>query len=290
LTSSLAREGTIPVPGGRVWYRTVGNGGVPLLVTHGGPGFCHDYLESLEDLADRRQVIFWDQLGCGKSDRPSDPALWQMTRFLDEVDAVREFFGLGRHHLFGNSWGGMLAQQYVLDRAPALASLIVSNSLASMARMVQDTTALKKELPAEVQETIDWHEDRGLFSCPEYQGAIGVWYRTYICRMRPWPAGLERSFAGAGEAAYLTMVGPSDFHVTGNLRDWEILGRLHEITLPTLFVAGRYDECTPEHMRLMQAEIEGSELALFENSAHMPFEEERDLFMEVANDFLGRHD
>lgn len=287
--STHVEEGTIAVPGGRVWYKSVGAGDLPpLLVVHGGPGFTHNYLTPLEDLADRRRVIFWDQLGCGKSETPSDPSLWTMERSLSEVDAVREHLNLDRHHLFGNSWGGMLVQQYVLDRKPDLLSIVVSNSLASMRLLGVETARLKRDLPQDVQDTIDYHEQHEYYSCPEYQGAIAVWFQKYICRLQPWPKGLEDCFASLGMEIYLTMIGPSDFKVIGNLKDWDILGRLPEIKVPTLFLAGRYDECTPEHMELMHSQVPGSELALFENSAHMPFYEERESCMQIVNDFMGR--
>ena len=111
-------EGYIDVPGGKVWYRAVGDNadGTPLLCLHGGPGFTHYYLEPLEALADRRRVIFYDQLGCGRSDRPGDLSLWNVDRFVAELAQVRSALNLDRLHLFGSSWGGMLAMQYVLDR------------------------------------------------------------------------------------------------------------------------------------------------------------------------------
>src|SRR5438309_8372310 len=124
-----ARETFVEVPGGRVWTQVVGGGErIPLVVLHGGPGFPHDYVRSLEDLADERMVVFYDQLGCGRSDRPDDPSLWTLDRAVAEVAAVREALGLERMHLFGNSWGGWLAMQYVLDRQPALDSLVISSS------------------------------------------------------------------------------------------------------------------------------------------------------------------
>jgi proline iminopeptidase len=282
-------EGFISVPGGRVWYRAFGDGDrAPLLVAHGGPGFTHNYLVPLVDLADQRRVIFWDQLGCGRSDRPTDRSLWTMERSLGEVDAVRQHLGLTRHHLFGNSWGGMLVQQYVLDRRPQLASLIVSNSLASMPLMGKETQRLKGLLPEAVRQTIDHHEANGFLDCPEYKGAIAVWFHHYICRVEPWPEGLEKCFQGQGSEIYSTMVGSSDFNVTGNLKDWDILGRLHEIRVPTLFVAGRHDECTPDHMRLMHREVENSSLVVFEKSSHMPFYEERELCMTTLREFMAQ--
>src|SRR5881396_4425861 len=131
-----SEEGYIDVPGGKVWYRAVGDNAeaTPLLCLHGGPGFTHYYLEPLEALAGRRQVVFYDQLGCGRSDRPDDPSLWTVDRFVEELAVVREALGLERLHLFGSSWGGMLALQYVLDRRPRLESLVLSSSPASSRR------------------------------------------------------------------------------------------------------------------------------------------------------------
>jgi proline-specific peptidase len=283
-----SHEGYIDVPGGRVWFKRVGSGGVPLLVLHGGPGFCHDYLEALADLADRRQVIFFDQLGCGRSDRPDDDSLWTVDFYVEEVEAVRRALGLEHCHLFGNSWGGMLAMAYVLERRPSLVSVTISNSPASMPRFVRDNLELKTQLPEDVQRQIDWHEERGFTQCPEYQAAIALWYQRHICRMAPWPEGLERSFAGVGLGPYLTMVGPSEFNVTGNLRDWDVTDRLGEIDVPTLFVSGEYDEIRPAHVRDMHEQVPGSELHHYANSAHLPFEEERERFMADYNEFLAR--
>jgi hypothetical protein len=187
-------EGFIDVPGGKVWYKRVGRPqAIPLLVLHGGPGFCHDYLESLEVLGDQREVYFFDQLGCGKSDIPTDDSLWTVDFYVEEVAVVAQALGLERYHLFGNSWGGMLAMAFVLDRQPALVSLAVSNSPASMPRFLRDNLELKKELPQEIQESIDWHEANGFTKCPEYQAATALWYQKHICRMRPWAARRETS-------------------------------------------------------------------------------------------------
>src|SRR5260221_13737960 len=112
----MAQEGFIEVSGGRVWYRSVGDGGTPLLCLHGGPGFTHYYLEPLEGLADRRQVIFYDQLGCGRSDRPEDPALWTVERFVEEGAQGGAALGVERPHLFGGSRGGMRAMPYRRER------------------------------------------------------------------------------------------------------------------------------------------------------------------------------
>lgn len=283
-------EGTIPVPGGNVWYRTVGEGGLPLLCLHGGPGMSHDYIATLADLADRRMVVFYDQLGCGKSDRPDDPSLWTMGRSVTEVEAVRQALGLTRFHLFGNSWGGWLAAQYVLERQPDLASLTISSSPPSVERCVREMNELRRQLPADVQKVLDDHEARQFFDCPEYTAAIMVFYKRHLCRLNPWPEGVEQALGpGFGAGPYLTMWGPSEFGpVIGNLHGWDITARLGEIRVPTLLTVGRYDEMWPSHMTDMQAGIPGSELVVFEQSSHMAFQEEREAYMAAMNRFLDR--
>ncbi|MCV7091468.1 proline iminopeptidase-family hydrolase [Mycobacterium interjectum] len=284
-------EGTTAVPGGSVWFKRVGGGaGLPLLVVHGGPGLPHDYLRSLERLADEREVIFWDQLGCGRSRRPSNAQLWTMERAVAEMDAVVKALGLDRFHVFGNSWGGMLAQQYALDVASDAASLTISNSIASIPEFSNMVARLKSELNPATQAAIDRHEAAGTTYSAEYQAAIRTWNETYLCRVRPWPRELEEAFRNMGTDVFETMFGPSDFHIVGTVRDWDVFDRLPEIALPTMVLAGRFDECVPEHAWEMHQRIPGSRFELFEESAHMPFIEEPDKFDAVMRDFLRLHD
>ncbi|OBF56337.1 proline iminopeptidase [Mycobacterium sp. 852002-50816_SCH5313054-b] len=284
-------QGMVPVPGGKVWFTRVGSGpGLPLLVVHGGPGLPHDYLNSLERLADEREVVFWDQLGCGKSRRPSDTQLWTMERAVAEMDAVVKALGLARFHVFGNSWGGMLAQQYALDVASGAVSLTISNSIASIPEFSNMVARLKSELDPATQSAIDRHEVAGTTYSAEYQAAIRTWNETYLCRVRPWPRELEEAFRNMGTDVFETMFGPSDFHIVGTIRDWDVFDRLGEITLPTMVLAGRYDECVPEHAWEMHQRIPGSRFELFEASAHMPFIEEPDKFDSVMREFLRAHD
>jgi proline-specific peptidase len=281
-------EGYLQVPGGRVWYRSVGEGGTPLLCLHGGPGFTHYYLEPMESLADRRRVIFYDQLGCGRSDRPDDISLWTVDRFVAELAQVRNALGLHKLHLFGSSWGGMLAMQYVLDQRPELDSLILCGSPASMIRWVRDCDELLAEQPAKVRQVIREHEAGGFTACPEYQAAILGFYREHVCRLSPWPPGLERSFAEAGYQVYNTMNGPSEFTVTGTLKTWDIMDRLGEIRVPTLLIGGRHDECRPSHMAEMHNRIAGSQLETIEDASHLCFAEQPAVFSSLVNAFLRR--
>ena len=287
----MSREGFVAVTGGRVWFQVLGSGdAIPLLALHGGPGFPHDYLEPLAALADERPVVFYDQLGCGKSDRPGDPALWQTPRFVEEVSQVRSALGLGEIHLLGQSWGSMLATDVVLSGATVIHSLVLASPPLSIPRWLEDMARLRKGLPAEVQAVYDRHEADGVTDCLEYQAAMLHFYKRHVCRLDPWPACLERAFAGAGLEVYHAMWGPSEFFVTGNLLEYDRTERLHEIAIPTLFTCGRFDEATPEATADFHRRVPDSELAVFERSAHCAHLEEAGPYLARVRDFLRRAD
>jgi L-proline amide hydrolase len=290
-----AHEGTIPFHGYSTWYRSVGDGGVsgklPLLILHGGPGATHDYLEPLEALARTgRRVIFYDQLGCGNSSQPHNPALWTVDLYVEEVGAVRRALGLDRVHLLGQSWGGMLAMSYALAQPAGLASLIVADSPASIPQWVAEANRLRAELPPKVQRTLLEHEAAGTTDDPAYQEAMLVFYRRHVCRADPWPECVTRTFEqiDRNPEVYHTMNGPSEFHVIGTLKDWSIVDRLGEIRVPTLLLSGRYDEATPAIVETIHQGIPGSEWVIFEESSHMPHVEEPERYLQVVSDFLAR--
>src|SRR5437879_491939 len=132
----------------------------------------HNSLEPLGDLADRRRVVFYDQLGCGRSDRPGDVSLWTVDRFVEELAIVRDALGLDRLHLFGSSWGGMLAMKYELETGAPLDSLILCGSPASMPRWIRECRELLGEMSEHDREEIERHEREGWYSCPEYQAEV----------------------------------------------------------------------------------------------------------------------
>lgn len=288
-------EGYSQFRGYNVWYRSVGGheepGKLPLLCLHGGPGVPHDYIESLEMMAATgRRVIFYDQFGCGNSDQPHDPSLWTVDLFVDEVGVMRRALGLDRVHLLGQSWGGMLAMQYALTQPAGLVSLIVASSPASMPQWVAEANRLRAALPAEVQETLLRHEEAGTTDDPAYQDAMMVFYRRHVCRLDPFPEEVQRAFdkLAHNPEVYNTMNGPSEFHVIGVLKDWNIVDRLGDIRVPTLVTSGRYDEATPAIAETVHRGISGSEWVLFEHSAHLAHVEEADRYMRVLAQFLSR--
>lgn len=285
-------EGYVDVTGGKVWYEVVGSGtATPLLLLHGGPGATSHYLGPLRRLADERPVIFYDQLGCGRSDRPKDSSLWQIGRFVEELAQIRSALGLEKVHILGHSWGSMLVVEYLLtQQATGVESLILAGPALSIPRWLEDTTRLVESLPPEVQATLKRHERDGTTESEEYQQATQEFNRRYLCRLDPLPPELAKSLEEFGEDVYQTMWGPSEFHATGPLKNFDRTDRLSEIEIPTLLTAGRYDEATPETTAWYQSLIPGSQLEIFENSSHMTMLEEPDLYVQVVREFLRNVD
>jgi L-proline amide hydrolase len=288
-------EGYVPFRGYRTWYRIVGEGEnegeLPVLYLHGGPGGTHDYLEPLEAMAETgRRAIFYDQIGCGKSDLPDDPSLWKVETFVDELGEVRRHLGLDRLHIFGNSWGGMLAMEYALTQPTGVASMIVASSPASIPQWVAEANRLRSLLPEDVQETLTSHEEAGTTDSAEYEQACLVFYHRHVCRLDEWPDCVLRSFAFIEEhgVVYKTMNGPSEFHVIGPLKDWDITGRLGEIRIPTLVITGEHDEATPAINETVSGGIPGSESVIYPGASHMAHVEDPEGFMRVLDGFLTR--
>jgi L-proline amide hydrolase len=295
VTTRTTIEGRIPFRGFETWYRIVGEaddaGKLPVLLLHGGPGGTHDYLEPLEQLvATGRRAIFYDQLGCGQSDLPDDPSLFTVDLFVDEVSAVRGALELDRVHLFGNSWGGMLAMEYALTQPAGLASLVLASAPASIPQWIEETAKLRAELPRDVQETLSRHEEAGTTASPEYEEACMVFYKRHVCRADEWPECVLRSFEFIERhgLVYRTMNGPSEFHVTGTLKTWSVSHRLGDIRVPTLVVTGEYDEATPAINRTVSKGIPGAESVIYPNASHMAHVEDTDGYVRLLDRFFSR--
>jgi len=289
----ISQEGYIHVTGGRVWYRVVGSGkaaATPLLILHGGPGFPHDYLEPLEALADERQVIWYDQLGCGKSDRPEDSGLWNLERFVEEVGQVQQLLQLNRVHLLGHSWGTLLATEYALANPSKIASVILASPILSIPRWTQDQIFLLDALPCDVQVKIYRHEVLGTIESEDYQVAVQEYHRRHGCRLDPSPEVFQRAAQGSSTAAAEKLLSRGQFIMTGDLKDFDRTPFLKQLTMPSLITCGRYDFATPAAGAWYQSLIPKAEMRIFENSTHSAHLEETDLFLSVVRDFLHRVD
>ena len=289
MKAAATREGHVAVTGGRVWYRVVGDGdAIPLVTVHGGPGATHDYLEPLSGLADERPVVFYDQLGAGRSDAPDDVSLWTNDRLVDELGRLLDALDLTRVHLLGQSWGSIVAAEYALQRPDRLVSVVLADPCLSMPRFAAGAAALRAALPAEVRAVLDRHEAAGTTDSEEYEAATMEFYRRHLCRLDPWPDALMRSFGQLNQTIYERMQGPNEFTVTGVCRDYDIGDRLGQLAVPALFLCGRHDETRPQETAFFHSLVPGAELVVFEESSHVPHLEEPDRYLQVLRDFLHR--
>ena len=293
-------EGRMQWQGHETWYRVVGEldpdaERTPVVICHGGPGASHDYCEPIAELSRfGRACVLYDQVGCGKSQHLPDAPVefWTPQLFKDELGELVRHLGIqDRYALVGQSWGGMLAMEYALDHPPGLRGMVVADSPASIPLWVSEANRLRADLPPDVQATLTAHEEAGTTDDPAYEAAVRVFYDRHLCRV-PWPDYVQRSFdqIAADPTVYHTMNGPSEFHVIGTLKDWDITPRLHEITTPTLLVSGRHDEATPLIVGQIHERIGGAEWTIFEESSHLPHVEEPEAFLERVESFLSTID
>lgn len=287
----LNEEGYIDVLGGRIWYRIEGadRAGTPIIALHGGPGAPHDYLEPLARLNSERPVVFYDQLGCGNSDRPDDVSLWTVKRFVDELAVLRRELSLSRVHIMGQSWGCMLAADYMLSGYDeGVESLILSGPCLSTSLFVADQRRYLEEMPADVRDTILACEASWDYESDEYANAVMEYYRLYVCRLDPWPECMNRAMEKMGQGVYEYMWGPSEFTMTGTLKDYNRVPDLNKIRVPVLFTCGRYDEATPDTTALYHNSLPGSEMVVIENASHEHHLEKTEEYLGVVKDFLRK--
>jgi L-proline amide hydrolase len=283
------QEGWLEHDGHRTWFRVVGDdepGRDPLVCLHGGPGSTHHYFAPLERLAEQgRRVVVYDQLGCGRSDRPSDVD-WSVQVFLDELAALRGHLGLVRIHLLGTSWGGMLALEHALSGFGGLTSLVLSSTLASAEEWVAEVKRLRAELPADVIAVLGRHERAGTTDDSEYERAIAVFDERHFYRgPKPRPE-LDRMMPERGRETYRAMWGPNEWTVTGALSGWDVRPRLHELDLPALVIRGRYDLSTESVSQTLVRALPNAREVVFEESSHTPVLEETDRYLDVVGSFL----
>lgn len=289
----MYQEGLIEVTGGKVWYQQFDeNGqGIPLLVLHGGPGSSCFSLQGLKELSKERPVILYDQLGCGRSERPKDESLWRIERFVEELGQVRAALNLKAVHILGHSWGTTLAAAYALTKPAGVNSIIFSSPCLSAPLWEKDQKRNLKELPPEIQETIKRSEENGTTDSKEFEAAIEVFNKHFVNRLEKNPEWLEkRPKEYRNGDIYNIMWGPSEFTVLGNLKEFDCTSQLKEITCPTLYTCGRFDEATPETTEWYSQLTPNSRFHVFEKSAHMAYIEESDEYMRIMGNFLNSVD
>ena len=280
---------------GETWYQIVGDlssAKTPVMVLHGGPGMAHNYTIPIAELvaSSGRPAILYDQIGCGNSThlQLAPREFWKPELFMEELDLLIKHLKISdSFSVIGQSWGGMLGMQFASHRPEGLKALVVADSPASMELWVSEANKLRAELPIEVEETLKRHEMAETTQDPEYLAAVDVFYSRHLCRI-PMPTCVTDSFAqmNTDPTVYHTMNGPSEFHVTGSLKDWDIHDELHKINVPTLLISGAYDEATPTIVSQIHSRIPDSVWELFPESSHLPHIEEPARFKRIVNAFL----
>lgn len=278
-------EGYAEVTGGKVWYRIAGEGDkTPLLLLHGGPGAPSYYLNPLAALSKDRPVIFFDQLGCGRSDHIIDTSMMTVKNFVEQLKTA---LGLKEFYLYGQSWGTMLGVDYYFAYPDGIKALILSSPAISVPMWLRDADTLIATLPDSIQIAISTNVRNGTYDSPEYQQAVYIYYQNFFARKLPWSADIDSTFAQMNEEVYQFMWGPSEFTATGNLKDYDRTNRLSEIKIPTLFITGEFDEARPSTVQYYQSLVPNSKFVMTENAAHITMHDNPQQDIKVINDFLS---
>jgi proline iminopeptidase len=281
----------IPVMGGKykVWTKRIGSGPLKVLLLHGGPGFTHQYLEAMESLLPEAgiEMYYYDQLGCGNSDRPEDLSLWEIPRFVEEVEEVRRGLGLENFVLYGQSWGGMLSIEYALKYQHHLRALVISNMTAGIQSYLKRIGEVAKKLDPVTLATLRVFEATEDYDAPEYQRIMmEELYPMAICRSKPWPEPVTRAFRDANLAIYNRMQGKSEFVVTGTFKDWERWDDLHKIEVKTLTLGAENDTMDPEDIRKMATLMPNATAAICPEGSHLAMWDDQAIYFEHLLGFL----
>jgi proline iminopeptidase len=245
----------------------------------------------LADLSKERPVIIYDQLGSGRSERPTDPSLWRTDRFVDELVAVRNGLGLRRMHLLGHSWGGALAAEYLLTKKPdGVRSVIFSSPLLSTSRWLADARRLRSTLPEPLQAALSRCESVETADDEACQGANEAFTERFVRGVKVLPDLPACQGSSRNDQIYRQMWGAAEFTATGSLRDFDRTGQLGELHLPVLFLAGRHDEAVPETIDEFRRRVPGARMTVFESSAHSSYRTETARYVKVVGDFLREAD
>jgi proline iminopeptidase len=295
------RQGYIRVRGHRLFYRSRG---VPrkgsVLILHGGPSANHIMFLPFGDLAQfGYRVVWYDQSGCGRSQRPRDRANYTLERRAEEAEGVRRALRLGRVHLVGQSFGVPIALETAIRYPRSLRSLTLGSGFSSSKELLEEELRNFAHAPKRIQSTIRRFERLGDLKDPRYLRARQEYEqmprRTSegreavlgFSRVRPWEVvqmwetlnpRMDRLFYGE-PAGILSPAG-------GSMKDWDVSGSLGKIHVPTLVTVGRFDTLDIRLSRRIHRGIRGSKFVVFEKSGHGQLYSERDRYMQTMQKFL----
>ena len=279
----------------KVWTKTIGNNPkMRLLLLNGGPGATHEYFECFESFlpAESVEIIYYDQLGCGNSDNPKDTTMWDLPRYVEEVEQVRTALNLTKDnfYLLGHSWGGILAMQYALKYQKNLKGLIISNMMSSCPDYGKYANeVLAKQMDPSVLKQIRDIEAKKDFENPKYMELLYPnFYEKHILRMplAMWPEPVTRSLGKMNQSLYVTMQGPSEFGIAGNLEKWDVKSQLKTLIIPTLVIGSKNDTMDPEHMKWMSTEVQNGSFLFCPNGGHMSLYDDQEVYISGLIKFI----
>ena len=289
---------TVQTPKGpfHVWTKRVGNNPrIKVLLLHGGPGMTHEYLEAFDSYFPRAGIeyYYYDQLGSAYSDQPDEPTLWELPRFVEEVEQVRKALKLNRSnfYLLGHSWGGMLALEYALKYQQNLKALIISNMVPSIpAYSRYAKTVLMPSMDQKALAEIKALEAAGKFDDPRYEELLMQnFYIYHVLRMPPdqWPDPLMRALNKINKKVYVPMQGPSELGTSGKLVNWDRTADLARITVPTLAIGARYDTMEPAQMQKIADGVKKGRYLFCPNGSHFDLYDDQSVYMTGVIQFIA---
>lgn len=280
----------INVLGHKVMTYHCGEGDDALLCVSGGPGCPSDGFHDTHNRYAKHgmQVVTWDQLGCGQSDHPDDVSLWEIHRFVEEVETVRQALGLKKIHLLGQSWGGVLGLEYCLAYPDAVKTFIITSSAFNIPLMQRGFERHKLALGHETMRMMTRREAQGTTDHPEYQAVFTLLAHRHLCRLDEWPESLKASM-NIAKPMLSAVFGNYLFNCTGLLRNYDRTNDLHKIQQPCLIIHGEYDYIIPECAMISRDYLPNAELHILENCSHATFVEDPVKYHRILENFLQQH-
>jgi proline iminopeptidase len=280
----------LAVAGGEIWYRVTGTDtGTPVILLHGGPGFSSYYLKALERLGDERLVVRYDQLGGGKSDPLSDTTRFTIEHFVAELDSLRRHLGRERMHLYGHSWGTILAVEYYRAHPEHVVSLVLGSPALDLPAWERNARELLTTLPDSMQQAVQVREAEGNYDAPDYQAAVAEFYGRYVW-LRPVEADLDSIMASVNLDIYSYMWGPSEFTATGTLRRYDARPVLASIAVPVLYTVGEFDEANPELVEGFAQQTPDARVVVIPDAAHITAWDNPEADLRAVREFLREVD
>lgn len=280
----------------KVWTKRIGNNPkIKLLLLTGGPGLSHEYMECMESFLPKEgiEIIYYDQLGTGFSDNPNDTTMWDLPRYVEEVEQVRVVLNLNKDNFYvlGHSWGGILGMQYALKYQQNMKGLIISNMMASCPEYVKYSKILEKQMNPIVLKEIKAIESKKDYANPRYMELLmSNFYNEHILRMpiNQWPEPVTRSMSKSNSSLYITMQGPSELGLSGKLTNWDVSKQLPSIAIPTLVIGAKYDTMNPEYMKWMSQQMPNGNYLYCSKGSHMCMYDDQKAYMDGLVNFLKK--